>query len=83
MHWLNFVALSANQAAYSALSLERVLKGELRQELWEKRVLQYARETKALSEMIGNWTQLGLMPALISASRYVCICLVGRFLTLW
>ncbi len=77
------VALSANQAAYNALSLEHVLKGDLREELWEKRALQYARETKALSEMIGNWTQMGLVPAFISAFRYVWIRLVGRFLRLW
>lgn len=61
---------STNQAALSALLLEKVMKNEITLHEWERSVLQYAQLTNLLSTMLGNKFQFGFWEYFASAVRY-------------
>ena len=68
-------ALSANQAALDCLALERVMKGEINVQQWEKQVLGYGTKIRALSTAIGNWYVVGGVAAIGSILNYFLIVL--------
>lgn len=53
------LALSTNQSALHCLQLEKALKGEMTIAQWERKVLQYAARSQAMTNAFGTWFQYG------------------------
>jgi len=76
-------ALSTSQAALHALSLVKVMNGEMSIEQWEDNALRYAKATAQFSTVLGNFGQNSVHVLLISVVKYL-ICIVGQKISrLW
>lgn len=62
-------AASTSQAAYHALLLDKVFKGEMGWEEYERRVLQHAKAWQARGVMLGNRSQFGEHPLAQQAAK--------------
>ncbi|THX20164.1 FAD/NAD(P)-binding domain-containing protein [Aureobasidium pullulans] len=69
------IALSANQAAYDCLELQKVLKGEMSMKHWERNVLGYATKTRQLSVVVGTFSQYGGWKLIKSVLVYALLLL--------
>ena len=59
------VGASSNQAAFNCLELEKVFRGEITIEQWERNVTSFAKRIRALSVAIGDFFQKGFLTALL------------------
>ncbi|THX29001.1 FAD/NAD(P)-binding domain-containing protein, partial [Aureobasidium pullulans] len=76
------IALSANQAAYDCLELQKVLKGEMSMKHWERNVLGYAAKTRQLSVVVGTFSQYGGWKLIKSVLVYALLLLRQGMLSL-
>lgn len=76
------IALSANQAAYDCLELQKVLKGEMSMKHWERNVLGYATKTRQLSVVVGTFSQYGGWKLIKSVFVYALLLLRQGVLSL-
>lgn len=76
------IALSANQAAYDCLELQKVLKGEISMKQWERNVLGYAAKTRQLSVVVGTFSQYGGWRLVQSVLVYALLLLRQGMLSL-
>ncbi|THX93172.1 FAD/NAD(P)-binding domain-containing protein [Aureobasidium pullulans] len=76
------IALSANQAAYDCLELQKVLKGEISMKQWERNVLGYAAKTRQLSVVVGTFSQYGGWKLVQSVLVYALLLLRQGILSL-
>ena len=74
------IALSANQAAYDCLELQKVLKGEISMKQWERNV--YAAKTRQLSVVVGTFSQYGGWRLVQSVLVYALLLLRQGMLSL-
>ena len=65
------VACSTNQAAFNALLLAQMLKGEINLAFWESQVLDYAHATRLRSITWGCWYQIGYLAFFASEAKYL------------
>jgi 2-polyprenyl-6-methoxyphenol hydroxylase-like FAD-dependent oxidoreductase len=61
------VGASTNQAALQALGLAEVLQGKCSLQDWEKKALEYAKTTSALSAAFGSYSFSGEVPEVLKA----------------
>lgn len=66
-------ALSTNQAAFDALLLGKVVKGEMALKAWERAVLKYANVSAARSTAIGTYFQDGWGTFLVALVKYALL----------
>jgi 2-polyprenyl-6-methoxyphenol hydroxylase-like FAD-dependent oxidoreductase len=77
------VALSTNQSALHALTLEKVVRKVWSLQEWEGNALRYAKSTGMLSVVVGSFGQAGIAKLLLSAVRYL-MCITGQKISwLW
>ena len=65
------MALSCNQCAVDCLALEKVMRGEMSVQQWERKVLQYGYRSQLLNIAFGNWFLVGKLEFLASVFRYL------------
>lgn len=70
-------ALSTNQAAFDALLLAKLVKGEMTGREWERAVLRYANVSAARSRVIGTFFQDGWDTFLVALVKYGVALLWG------
>jgi 2-polyprenyl-6-methoxyphenol hydroxylase-like FAD-dependent oxidoreductase len=84
-------AASTNQAAHSALTLGKMMRGEITPRQWEMGVLKFATLWGIWCAVLGNWWQLGWVAFLKSAGmlvwayciQYVVLPVHERFWRAW
>lgn len=65
------VASSGNQAAYDALLVAKLVRGEIDLQTWEAHVTNFAHLTRLRSITWGDWYQFSMVSFLLSHSRYM------------
>jgi 2-polyprenyl-6-methoxyphenol hydroxylase-like FAD-dependent oxidoreductase len=77
------VALSTNQSALHALTLEKVVQKVWSLKRWEGNAVRYAKATGLLSVVVGSFGQASIWRLLVSVVRYL-MCIVGQKISsLW
>jgi hypothetical protein len=77
------LALSTNQSALHCLQLEKALKGEMTIAQWERKVLQYATRSQAMTNAFGTWFQYGGLTFMRNLLKF-CWTLIAQALSkLW
>lgn len=76
-------AFSGTQAAFDALAVAALLRGELRLDEWEEQVLRYGRLHWAQSIWWGTFYQSSVAVALLAGMRYWAYCALDRFQSWW
>jgi 2-polyprenyl-6-methoxyphenol hydroxylase-like FAD-dependent oxidoreductase len=65
------IGASTNQAAVNAMEMERLFKGEITPQTWEKITLSYARKARLLGITMGTYFQFGFFAALPWLFKYI------------
>ncbi len=66
-------ALNTNQAAFDALLLGKVMKGEMPLKAWEQAVLEYGNVSAARSRAMGTYIQSGWGTFLVALVKYALV----------
>ncbi|KAI5238876.1 FAD/NAD(P)-binding domain-containing protein [Aureobasidium subglaciale] len=77
------IALSANQAAYDCLELQKVLDGQSTMAKWNRKVLWYGEATRQLSIVAGSFSQFGGWPLVKSVAVYGFVLSKHKVLSLY